>query len=92
MEIRPSADLRNNYPKISKFCKEQRKPVYLTVNGRGDTVLLSVYEYERQKAKTELLQKLLASKADIIAGRTRDHDEAMAELFALADKMIEDGK
>ena len=43
--IRPSADLRNRYAEISKTCRETRKPVYITVNGRGDTVLLGLAEY-----------------------------------------------
>ena len=37
--IRPSADLRNRYAEISKTCRETRKPVYITVNGRGDWLM-----------------------------------------------------
>ena len=36
--IRPSAELRNKYNEISNLCKETREPVYITVNGHGDTV------------------------------------------------------
>lgn len=38
--IRPSADLRNHYGEISKHCKENKEAVIITVNGRGDTVVL----------------------------------------------------
>ena len=41
-EIRPSSDLRNKYKEISSICKEKKKPVFITVNGRGDTVLLDI--------------------------------------------------
>ncbi|MCL2062241.1 MAG: type II toxin-antitoxin system Phd/YefM family antitoxin [Firmicutes bacterium] len=90
MEIRPSADLRNNYPQISKICKEQRKPIFLTVNGRGDTVLLSVAEYERQVEKLLLLEKLLAAKDDIINNRLLEHTEVFGQLYKTADRLIED--
>ena len=44
--IRPSSDLRNNYNEISEFCHKYKLPVYITKNGRGDLVVLSVEAYE----------------------------------------------
>ena len=40
--IRPSYDLRNHYSEISRQCHEERSPVIITVNGRGDTDRKSV--------------------------------------------------
>ena len=51
--IRPSADLRNHYSEISKLCKENKEAVIITVNGRGDTVVLSYEEYKNMKALIE---------------------------------------
>ena len=56
--IRPSADLRNHYSEISRLCRENRQPVYITVNGRGDTVLIGLAEYEQMRAELELLRTL----------------------------------
>lgn len=67
--IRPSADLRNHYSEISKTCRENRQPVYITVNGRGDTVLLSLTEYEQMRAELELLRTLAEAEEDVRAGR-----------------------
>lgn len=67
--IRPSADLRNHYSEISKTCRENRQPVYITVNGRGDTVLLSLTEYEQMRAELELLRTLAEAGEDVRAGR-----------------------
>ena len=39
--IRPSSDLRNHYNEISRQCREDNEAVIITVNGRGDNVLLA---------------------------------------------------
>ena len=67
--IRPSADLRNHYSEISKACHESRQPVYITVNGRGDTVLMSLTEYEQMCGELELLRTLSEAEEDVRAGR-----------------------
>ena len=38
--IRPSSDLRNKYPEISKSLQLKDEAAIITVNGRGDTVSL----------------------------------------------------
>ena len=67
--IRPSADLRNRYSEISKVCHETREPVYITVNGRGDTVILGLAEYEQIKSELKLLRMLAESEEDLSQGR-----------------------
>ena len=56
--IRPSADLRNHYNEVSRQCRENKEAVIITVNGRGDTVSLAYEEYNRLKARIELLEIL----------------------------------
>ena len=56
--IRPSADLRNKYGEMSRLCKETREPIYITVNGRGDTVLLNFADYRQMVSELELLRNL----------------------------------
>ena len=82
MNIRPSSALRNEYPEMSRYCKERGEPVFLTVNGREDTVLLSAREYERQQALLELLDMLSESQDDIKCGRVFTHEEATARINA----------
>ena len=62
--IRPSSDLRNKYNEISTLCKETNEPIYITVNGRGDTVIMSIEEYNQQQAELELLRNLAESGDD----------------------------
>lgn len=67
--IRPSADLRNKYNEISKQCKETREPVIITVNGRGDTVVVGLQDFKQMKAELELLRTLAESEDDVQNGR-----------------------
>ena len=67
--IIPSSDLRNRYPEISRRCKESKKPIYITVNGRGDTVLLSMEYYQQLEAEIELAKMFAASERDIAEGK-----------------------
>ena len=66
--IRPSADLRNHYNEISKQCREERTPVIITVNGRGDTAVLGLQDYYQMKAELELLRNLSEAEMDVREG------------------------
>ena len=67
--IRPSSDLRNHYNEISKLCHESRTPVIITVNGRGDTVVLGLQDYYQMKSELELLRTLAEAEDDVANGR-----------------------
>ena len=66
--IRPISDLRNSANEISDFCRQTHEPVYITRNGTGDMVVVSVEEYERQQALIDLYAKLAATEQEIAAG------------------------
>ena len=78
--IRPSADLRNHYSEISRLCRENRQPVYITVNGRGDTVLIGLVEYEQMRAELELLRTLSEAEDDVRAGRIAPVEDTFSAL------------
>lgn len=59
MLILPSTSLRNQYNEISEKCKKTGEPIYLTKNGEGDLVVLSVEAYERQQAIIKIKERLL---------------------------------
>jgi prevent-host-death family protein len=80
--IRPSADLRNHYAEISRLCRESRQPVYITVNGHGDTVLMGLAEYEQMRAELELLRTLADAEEDVRAGRVAPVEDTFRELRA----------
>ena len=56
--IRPVSDLRNNFADISKTVHETGKPVFLTKNGFGDMVVLSMDAFENLQFESEIYFKL----------------------------------
>ena len=81
--IRPSADLRNHYNEISKQCREEREAVIISVYGRGDTVSLGYEEYNRMKARIELLEILAEAEEDVSAGRVAPIEDTFSNLRAI---------
>ncbi len=66
--IRPISDLRNSANEISDLCRQTREPVYITRNGTGDMVVISMEEYEHQQALLSLYGKLAIAEQEIAAG------------------------
>lgn len=68
IDIRPVTDLRNNYTEISRVLHERPGPIFLTKNGYGDMVVMSMETYaalmpEDQAAEVdEEMRKLLSKK------------------------------
>lgn len=78
--IRPSSDLRNHYNEISKLCKKSREAVIITVNGRGDTAILGLQDYNQMKSELELLRTLAEAEDDVKNGRFAPMQSSFDEL------------
>ena len=85
--IRPSSELRNNYAGISALCKTG-EPVFLTVNGKGDSVLISMDDYDRWLEDIYVREKLREAADDIKHGRVHPFEEVFAELRAENKELI----
>jgi len=62
--IRPVSDLRNKFTEISKIVHETAEPVFLTKNGYGDMVVMSIEAYEKKRFDSEIYQKLKESEIE----------------------------
>ena len=56
--IRPVSDLRNNFAEISNVVHESGQPVFLTKNGYGNMVVMSMEAYEKMQFDSEVYFKL----------------------------------
>ena len=45
INIRPVSDLRNKYPEIEDLVIQKNEPVFLTKNGYGSMVVMSIEQY-----------------------------------------------
>ncbi len=68
MNIRPSANIRQNYNEISALCKATGEPVYLTKNGEGDLVVMDIEAFTRKQKMLELRERLLTIEENRLAG------------------------
>ncbi len=68
MIIKASAALRNDYTSISNMAKETNEPIYITKNGEGDLVLMSIDAFEKREQMLQLREKVLKAEQERIDG------------------------
>jgi len=85
--IQSSTDLRNNYNEISTFCRESREPVFITKNGQGDLVVMSIDAFEALSGKLELYRLLDEGRAAAKAGAKRLYTDVFSDI----EQEIQDG-
>lgn len=78
LQIRPVSDLRNKFPDIEKIVNAG-EPVYLTKNGYGAMVVLSLEEYSRLTDRVELALDRADRTAEESSARM-DHEEVFGSL------------
>jgi len=89
MIIKPSTSLRNDYNEIATFCKEKMEPVYLTKNGEGDLVVMSIEAYSYREEMLDLREKLLDAEMQRINGaRTYTTKEVSERLTGLINGKV----
>jgi len=87
MLIKPSTSLRNEYSAISEFCKQKQEPVFLTKNGEGDLVVMSIETYRHREEMLDLREKLLSAEANRLSGaKTYTIDEVSEKLRGLINE------
>ena len=65
---------------ISDICHQSGEPVFITKNGYGDLVVMSIETYERQMARAEIYDKLTVAEEQIAEGKLLDADAVFGKL------------
>ncbi|MDR0310808.1 MAG: type II toxin-antitoxin system Phd/YefM family antitoxin [Acidobacteriota bacterium] len=80
-QIRPISDLRNRFTDISRIVHEDKEPVFLTKNGYGDMVVMSIDDYRARKFTHDVDIKLLEARDEAMNTDKRlTHEEVMAHM------------
>lgn len=79
-QIVPIKDLRNTN-EISEKCHAKREPIFVTKNGYGDLVVMSIETYEALLGTADIDSGITSAEAEISAGgELIDAEEALKEL------------
>ena len=86
-QIRPITDLRNTND-ISELCHSSREPIFITKNGYGDLVVMSMDKYDELIRKAELYEKLELAEQQMEKGELLDGDAVFEELTKKYGKKV----
>jgi PHD/YefM family antitoxin component YafN of YafNO toxin-antitoxin module len=77
-QIRPITDLRNTN-EISEICHSKMEPVFITKNGYGDLVIMSIQTYEQMLEVNET-DAAIAEAESVVIETCIDAREALTAL------------
>lgn len=77
--IIPIKELKNTST-ISDMCHNADEPIFITKNGYGDMVLMSMEFFEERMQKEHIYRELEISERQIEEGKVFEPNEAIAKL------------
>ena len=84
--IRPVSDLRNHFAEITREVQLSGEPVFLTKNGVGSIVVMSMESYEQNRYDSMVYDKLREAELQAASAKERlSHDEVMDKARKLLD-------
>ena len=66
--IKSISDLRNKASEISDLAHSLNEPIFITRNGEGDMVVMSMTQYSKLQLKQDLFSKLAVAQAQRAEG------------------------
>lgn len=80
-QIIPIKDLKDTSG-VSELCHSLKEPIYITKNGYGDMVIMSMELFEEQHKKWEIYSDIELSEEQISQGKTKNAKAALAAVRA----------
>ena len=78
-KIIPIRDLKDTN-EISKMCENSDEPIFVTKNGYGDMVIMSMKVYEQDIKFLEIVSKLNEAESQIKEGKVLDARESLGQI------------
>jgi prevent-host-death family protein len=79
--IKPISDLRNKAKEISDLAHKSDEPIFITRNGEGDMVVMSMAQYSKLQLKIDLFSKLAVAQGQRASGdKGRTLSQVMKDL------------
>ena len=78
-KIIPLKDLKDTSA-VSLMCRESNEPIYITKNGYGEMVIMSMDSYEHHLVIRDIYQKIAEAERDFAQGRIIDAKESLKRL------------
>ena len=79
--IIPIRDLKNT-GEISQLCHQSKEPIYVTKNGYGDMVIMSMENYEAMVRQISVYRDIELSEMQIANKQVKDARSALEEMRA----------
>ena len=77
-QIIPIRDLKKT-SELSQMCKNATEPIFITKNGYGDMVIMSIELYEKKMLMLDVYAKLNAAEEQVQQGKVLDADKKPEE-------------
>ena len=85
MQIISSTRIKKNYSEISDLAKNTGEPIFITSNGNGDTVLMSIEAFEEREKAFIHRDKIYAAEISRLMGEptytVEEVDSKISKLF-----------
>ncbi len=79
MQIMPIKDLKDTSA-ISELCHKTDEPIFITKNGYGDMVIMSIELFESTQKKWKMYNDIEISEKQIKDGKTKDARESLSSV------------
>ena len=78
-QIIPIKELKNT-SEISELCHNVQEPIFITKNGYGDMVIMSMETYEKRLSQIAMYRNIEISERQLEEGKTKDARTSLAEI------------